>query len=508
MQQLPIGLNDFEKIRKGNYLYVDKTKHLFEIATKGNYYFLSRPRRFGKTLMIDTLKCLFEGRKDLFEGLYVYDKWNWEETYPVIRIDFASGDIKSLDRLIEKILYSLKKYEDKFEIKCETKDISLRFDELITKTYKKYNQRVVLLIDEYDKPILDNLTKKELAEEIRETLANFYGTIKGLDKCLQFVILTGVSKFSKVNLFSKLNNLTDLTLYHKTPTICGYTEKELDIYFYEHLKGIDREKIKKWYNGYAWLGDSVYNPYDILFFIDNNYQFRPYWFETGTPTFLIKLMKEKQYFVPDLENIEATDLVLGSFDVDNIDIEPLLWQTGYLTIKNTKMRGDRTIYILSYPNEEVRYSLNDSLLKSITNNYVKVQNKVYDYLLEGDIENLINQFKVLFSSIPYSNFANNYISSYEGFYASVLYSFLASLGVNLIAEDITNKGRIDLTILIDNKVYIIEFKVGKENPLKQIKEKKYYEKYQEKNKEIYLIGINFSKEEKNIVSWEEENVKC
>ncbi len=515
MKKLPIGLNSLEKIIKGNYLYVDKTKNILQLIDSGDYFFLSRPRRFGKTLTVDTLKHIFEGNKDLFKGLYIYDKWNWDEKFPVIRIDFSGGDFSSSQGFKERAMAILEKNQENLGVNCTKKDISNCFDELITKTYKKYNKPVVVLIDEYDKPILDNIEKPELAEEIRDLLSNFYGVIKGLDEYLRFVLLTGVTKFSKVNLFSKLNNLYDITVNEDFSDICGYTEDDLDKYFSEYLKGVNREEIRKWYNGYSWLGEKVYNPFDILLFISNKHKFRPYWFETGSPTFLIKLMKKKKYFIPELEGIEATDSMLGSFDVYTMKIEALLWQTGYLTIKDTKKRFDNSlVYRLSYPNLEVKKSLNEIVLEYIScldsNAKTGFQNKLETYLLEGNVDGIMENFKSLLSAIPYTNFTKNEIDSYEGFYASVIYAYLASLGVDLIAEDVTNKGRIDLTILLPDKAYIIEFKVKSEreekDPLTQIKEKKYYEKYLNKVKDIYLIGMTFDKEERNISEYKYERL--
>ncbi len=514
MKKLPIGLNSLEKIIKGNYIYVDKTKKLYDLLEAGQYFFLSRPRRFGKTLTVDTLKHIFEGNKDLFKGLYIYDKWNWEERFPVIRIDFSGGNFSTKEKFEERAITVLEKNQILLGIECTKKDPSNCFEELILKTYQKYQKPVVVLIDEYDKPILDNIEKPELAEEIRDLLSNFYGVLKGLDEYLRFVLLTGVTKFSKVNLFSKLNNLYDITVNRKFSDICGYTEDDLDKYFSEYLKGADREEIRKWYNGYSWLGEKVYNPFDILLFISNEHQFRPYWFETGSPTFLIKLMKKKKYFIPELEGIEATDSMLGSFDVYTMEIEALLWQTGYLTIRGTKQIGERESYLLGFPNLEVKISLNEFILKQLSNVepnlYSTSIEKVYNGFVSGDIEAVISVLKSLLSAIPYTNFTKNEIDSYEGYYASVIYSYLASLGVDLIAEDITNKGRIDLTILLPEKAYIIEFKVKNENedkdPLEQIKEKKYYEKYINKVQEIYLIGITFDKGERNITEYKYERL--
>ena len=515
MKKLPIGLNSLKTIINEGFLYVDKTRQIYELIHSGRYYFLSRPRRFGKTLTVDTLKNIFEGNKELFKGLYIYDKWDWSKKYPVIRIDFSGGNCSTEDKYNERVFTILETNERNLGISCNKKDPANCFYQLITEAYEKYKMPVVVLIDEYDRPILDNIENPEQAEKIRDLLANFYGVLKGLDEYLRFVFLTGVTKFSKVNLFSKLNNLYDITVNEDFSDTCGYTEDDLDKYFSEYLKDVDREQVRLWYNGYSWLGEKVYNPFDILLFIANKFKFRPYWFETGTPTFLMKLMKQQRYFIPALEDIRATDELLGSFDVYTMEIEALLWQTGYLTIKGTRQLGMRQSYIISYPNQEVKISLNEHIVKYLsgisTATYSESVEKFYNILLSGDLDSLINNFKSLFASISYHNFTKNEIDSYEGYYASVIYAYLASLGITLLAEDVTNKGRIDLTVLVKDKAYIMEFKV-KENvsvgkpPLEQIKEEKYYEKYQGKVKEIYLMGITFSREERNIISFQYEKL--
>ncbi len=513
MKKLPLGVNDFKKIRSENYIYVDKTRFVYDLVTNGEYYFLSRPRRFGKTLLVDTLRRLFEGRKELFEGLYVYDKWDWGKKFPVIKIDFSSGDVQSVDALKEVIIDNIEDHKKKYSVDFPDSDqMGLLLKKLVVSLFEKYNSQVVILIDEYDKPILDNITDRELARKLRRILSDFYGVIKGLDEYVRFVFLTGVSKFSKVNLFSKLNNLSDITLNRKYSTICGYTESELDKYFSDFLAGVNREEVREWYNGYSWLGERVYNPFDILQLIDNEFFFKNYWWETGTPTFLIELMRENRYFIPDLEEIEATDEILGSFDVDYIAVEALMWQTGYLTIKGTKRVGPRTYYKLSYPNLEVKMSLNDVILNYLSslreNTKSRLGEECYNSLASGDVEKFIEVMKRLLASLPYTSYTKNEIAKYEGYYINVIYSFLASLGLDITAEDITNKGRIDLTIRVEGKIYVLELKMSRigEDPLSQVREKKYYEKYVGKG-EIYLVGLVISDEERNVVKFEWEKVK-
>ncbi|MCX8083504.1 MAG: AAA family ATPase, partial [Calditerrivibrio sp.] len=277
MKKLPIGISTFKTIIEENYVYVDKTKEAYELIENGQYYFLSRPRRFGKSLFLDTLRSIFEGKKELFEGLYIYDKWNWSKKYPVIRISFNDGNFKSKESFRQTLYEILKRNQDILEVECD-RDLSLSgcFRDLIYLSYKKYSQKVVILIDEYDKPILDNIEDRELATVMREELKGFYAVIKGSDEYIKFVFITGVSKFSKVSLFSGLNNLEDITLNPRYATIAGYTHRDLETVFSEHLKGQDYEKIRRWYNGYKWLGEAVYNPFDILLFISNGYMYRNY----------------------------------------------------------------------------------------------------------------------------------------------------------------------------------------------------------------------------------------
>ncbi len=332
MKKLPIGIQTFSEIIEGNYVYVDKTFEAYELAINYKYVFLSRPRRFGKSLFLDTLKELFEGNKRLFEGLYIYDKWMWEEKYPVIKISWT-GDLSTLQKVEERAIDIFKKNQKRLGIECENiGNPSSCFNDLIQKTYEKYNQKVVILIDEYDKPILDVIEDMEQARINREFLSGLYSIIKDNDAYIRFAFLTGVSKFSRASIFSGLNMLTDISLNPRFGNICGYTQHDLETIFKPYLENVDMEKVKRWYNGYNFLKDNVYNPFDILQFISNNFLFRNYWFETGTPSFLIKLIKEKKYFLPSLSNLQVDDKILSSFDIEYMDLEVLLYQSGYLTI--------------------------------------------------------------------------------------------------------------------------------------------------------------------------------
>jgi len=514
MRKLPIGIQSFEKLRTDNFIYVDKTEYIYELTKENGYYFISRPRRFGKSLLVDTIKCLFEGRKELFEGLFIYDKWNWDEKYPVIKISFGSQQSKRSEDLERYIQLRLKDIAKLYGVEIESNLYYEIFEELIKKLSKI--NRVVILIDEYDKPIIDKIEDVEVAKELREVLKGFYQVIKDCDEWIKFVLLTGVSKFSKVSIFSGLNNLNDITIDDNFSGICGYKEEDLDRYFREYLNGVDRELLRLWYNGYSWGGERVYNPFDILLFFSKRNDFRSYWFETGTPTFLIKLLMNKKFFIPDIEHIEANDTILSSFEIERISPVTLLFQTGYLTIKEIIHQSEKRIYILSYPNKEVRVALNDYILKDYVNDdsseQVSISNRIYRSMRDGNVEVAVKEFQRLFSGIPYQWYVNNRLNEYEGFYSSIFYSVFNSLGLECIAEDITNRGRIDLTIKIDNYLYIFEFKVIEEiedskKPLEQIKERRYFEKYQRENKEIILVGIEFSKEKRNIKEYAFEKVK-
>lgn len=508
MKKLPIGIQSFEGIRTDEYYYVDKTPFVAKLVGEGKYYFLSRPRRFGKSLFLDTLRQAFLGKKELFEGLYLENNWDWNIKYPVVYIDFGEGSISSADHLKDVIESVVSKNAKIYQISLTEKLLERKLIELIEKLFEKHKEKVVVLVDEYDKPILDRIEDKEEAIKIREVLKNFYSVLKPLDVYLKFVFLTGVSKFSKVSLFSGLNQLNDITIDERYSSICGYTQEELEEVFAEELKGEDLEAIRCWYNGYSWLGESVYNPFDILLYLQKK-KFHPYWFETGTPNFLIKLLVQKRFYMPNLTELVASENLIGSFDVDAIEPENLLFQTGYLTIKRYKQSNRGLRYYLGYPNKEVQISLNDYMAAYLTQvgaENERLKDKLDKYFEKADIEGFKDVLKSIFASIPYEWYRSNEISGYEGYYASVVYSFLAGAGFDMVAEDYTSKGRIDLTIKYEGRCYIIEFKVVELEPegkaLAQLEAKRYAEKYRGKFQEIYLIGIEFSKENKDLVSFE------
>ena len=525
LKKLPIGIQTFSEIREENYIYIDKTDIAYNLIESYKYVFLSRPRRFGKSLFLDTLRNIFEAKKKYFKGLAIENKWDWGIPYPVINISFAKGRIESRKELDDRIIKILKENQKNLDLECEDKDDAAGcFSELIIKAREKYNQRVVVLIDEYDKPILDNITgnfssKNEstfssfedtkTAEEIRNGLINFYSVIKGNDEFLRFAFLTGVSKFTKTSIFSGLNNITDISLNKKFGDICGYSQNDIETTFKPYFVGVDMKKIKQWYNGYNFLGNNMYNPFDILQFIGNDHTFRNYWFETGTPTFLMKLIKKNNYFLPRLSNLRVGEQLLNSFDIENLDIEVILYQSGYLTIEKVETFGIQTLYYLKIPNLEVQSSFNDQVVQLFQQDQtIKIDHQIsiQESLSTQNFEKLKTSFQSIFSSIPYNNYTKNNIADYEGFYASVVYVYLQSLGLNIIGEDVTNKGRIDLTIIMENAIHILEFKVDETGGLKQIKDKNYHEKYLHINKDIYLICIEFDSKEKNISKMEWEKI--
>ena len=356
-KKLPIGIQTFAKIREENCYYVDKTGYVLSLIEQGSHYFLSRPRRFGKSLFLDTLKELFEGNQSLFKGLMIHDQWDWSVTYPVLRISLGGGVVRDRADLEATLHQQLSYHEERFGLPAAFPEIRSRFLELIRRVHAQTGRRAVILIDEYDKPILDRIEEPDIASEIREGLKDFYSVIKDSDAHVKFAFLTGVSKFSKVSLFSGLNNLKDITLDKRFSALCGYTDHDLETIFAPEVVGLDRHEIREWYNGYNWLGDAVYNPFDLLLLFDQR-EFRPWWFETGTPAFLIKLLAQRQQFTPNLARIMATESLLSTFDVGNMPVEALLFQTGYLTIDSARYLPGRLELTLRYPNKEVQSSLN------------------------------------------------------------------------------------------------------------------------------------------------------
>jgi len=510
LKNLPLGISTLSKLLENNCVYVDKTEYAYHLTSQSGAFFLSRPRRFGKSLFVDTLKEIFEGNQKLFEGLYIHDKWDWTKKYPVIKLDFAAGMLNSRKDLDEKIHEILFLNEKNLGVTTVIKSISGRFAALIIGAREKYGERVVVLVDEYDKPILDNISELSIAKELRDGLKNLYSVLKSQDANLQFVFMTGVTKFSKVSLFSGVNQLKDITLSKFYSSICGYTDNDLQEHFSKYLAGSDPEEVKKWYNGYNWTGlESVYNPYDILLFLSEDLSFQNYWFETGSPTFLIELFRKNQYFLPDLENIEVFQRTLNSFEIESLNPITLLFQAGYLTIEKTFIEREKLVYRLKIPNQEVRLALNDYFIEDYIGSSIGLksrQDDLYNALSTGNIASFEQHIRTLFAGIPWRNFTNNELANFEGYYASVLYAFFASLNAQVIPEDITNHGQADMSIILGNHIYVMEIKVvdnlpeGKNQALEQIVQRKYAEKY--RNREgmtVHEVGLVFNKTERNLV---------
>jgi len=507
--KLPIGIQTLAKIREGGYYYVDKTAFALDLIEKGGYYFLSRPRRFGKSLFLDTLKELFEGNKKLFTGLHAESHWDWSRKHPVIRISFSDGVLRDREELDRRILDQLQQNADRLGFaRPMENDLAGAFSRLIRLAHESYGERTVVLIDEYDKPILDNIEKPDVALEMREGLKNLYSVLKGADADLRFVFLTGVSKFSKVSLFSGLNNLRDISLTSDYSALCGYTTADVEAVFAPELEGLDREKMREWYNGYNWLGEPVYNPFDLLLLFSER-AFKPFWYETGTPTFLLKLLRERPTFLPELSCLQTDAALLSTFDVGNIPTEALLFQAGYLTIASQDVRFDKYYYRLRYPNREVYQSLNNSFLQDWVpqaHESLLAQSRLGDLLLANDLAGIGEHLKAFFAAIPHQWYAKNPIANYEGYYASVFYAFFASLGLDITVEESSNAGRLDMAMRFSGRVYLFEFKLIDDVPdgsaLAQIRERGYADRHRAAGGPIHLIGVEFSRRLRTIVAWD------
>ncbi len=508
MLKLPIGLQNLREMRTQGYAYVDKTPFVAQLAEQGKYYFLARPRRFGKSLFVDTLAEAFAGSRELFEGLYLEAHWDWSRSYPVLRFDFSPGVLRSREELDQRIVAQLEELAHRWNVTLTREGIPNRFEELVLRLTEATRQPVAVLVDEYDKPILDNLVTPDLAVLMRDGLRNLYSVIKRLDPHLKFVLLTGVSKFSKVSLFSDLNNLRDLTLDPRIATLCGYTEPELTATFAEYLDGVDLAEVRRWYNGYNFLGESVYNPFDILLYLDSR-QFRAYWFESGTPTFLIELLRQRRFAIPALEDYWASEDLLGAFEVEAIEPEALLFQTGYATIHEVQQRPYGPRYRLGFPNEEVRISLPRAILRRYVPDrraQQRAADAAFEALAQDAPDRLRAALHAFFASIPHDWYRKNDLAGYEGYWASLVYCLFAGLGVETRAEEPTNQGQVDLAIQYEGRVWLLEFKLDEDGEgrkaLAQIKSKGYHQRYA--GRPVTLIGIDFSREQRNLsgFTWE------
>ena len=512
-RKLPIGVQTFRKIREEGRYYVDKTPWIGRLVDEGDQYFLSRPRRFGKSLLLDTIKELFEGSEELFRGLAIHDRWDWDVRFPVVRLDFSVGPFDEPGLADKEAMNQLDAIEREAGVEARYDTAPDRFRHLLETLHKRSGQRVAVLVDEYDKPILDVLDAPEMAKANRSFLRNLYSVIKSSDAHVKFTLLTGVSKFSKVSLFSGLNNLIDITLDPDYSAVCGYTEADLDTVFAPELPGLDRDEIRHWYNGYCWRGDEkVYNPFDVLLLFRSR-EFKPHWFETGSPKFLIDLLMERRVSTLNLDRMTGTEALLSAFDVDEMSTEALLFQTGYLTVLDEEDRDGAIRYRLGYPNREVRESLNERFLMAWlpeTSRRLADESPLRELLAANDFAGLEAFFRAVFAGIPYQWHVKNNIQEYEGYYASVVYSCFAAQGFDLVPEDSGRAGRADMTVRFNGVIYVFEFKtVEKEatgEAMRQLKEKGYADEHRRPGQSVHLVGVEFSKEERNLAAFDVERV--
>ncbi len=507
MKKYPIGIQDFRELREGGYLYVDKTREIYELVETGKYYFLSRPRRFGKSLLVSSLKYLFLGERDFFKGLWIEDKYDFEP-HPVLHFSFSSIGYKTMG-LAEALDQRLNLMAASHEIQLKRSTYDQKFAELLEKLCKK-ERKVVLLIDEYDKPLVDYIDDPGKAEMNRDILKNFFSIIKDADPFLRFFLITGVSKFSKVSLFSDLNHLRDITLVEQFETIAGYTQAELETSFDSDIeqlaqktgKSIDdlKEEIKLWYNGYSWGTETrLYNPFSILNLFASQ-RFANYWWETGTPTFLIKKLREEFHF--NLNQLVAGQVMFESFTVDDLNWLALLFQTGYLTIHAYDPSSG--LYTLDYPNREVKDTMQQHLLaafrETTKTDSLPLLINIKEALEKGEMERLVELTNVLFSTIPHQIFQQKQ----EAFFHAVLHLSFSAIGLFVQSEVNTAKGRVDTVVHTQNCIYVMEFKLDGSagSALNQIRERRYGSPFLNQGKEVIALGINFSSEEKAVAEWQ------
>lgn len=512
-QKLALGHQEFSEVINNNCIYVDKTKIIYDLVTSGKYYFLSRPRRFGKSLLANTIKELFLGNKKLFKGLWIEDKWDWEKKYPVIKISFARMDYRNLglETAIDKQLTIIAK---SYNIRLKEQTNGTKLEELIIQLSKK--EQVVIIIDEYDKPIIDYMDDIPKAEENRDILKSFYSVFKDADKYLKFFFLTGVSKFSQVSIFSDLNNLEDITIDGKYSQIVGWTKEEVEHYFPDYISEIAEKyknvypeimpQIKKMYNGYSWDGENfVHNPVSLMNLFKKQ-EFGNYWFATGTPTFLMKIIKKRQLTSFDIENQYTSSDLLDKYDFTNINLNSLLFQTGYLTMKSKNFRTGRIK--LDYPNQEVALAFSKNILNTQSNTNAEISQsllyKIIDSLFDKKIDVFIKSINVLFKNIAYQ-----LIEDKEKYFHSLFFLIVKLLGVEVEVEIQTIDGRIDAVLKTETTIYIVEFKINQsaKKAIEQIKEKEYALKYANDTREIQLLGINFETEKMKIEEYILEEYK-
>ena len=507
----PIGVQNFEKIRKDGYVYIDKTALIYQLVSSGSYYFLSRPRRFGKSLLISTLEAYFQGKKELFTGLAVERlEKDWIK-YPILHLDLNIEKYdtpESLDNILEK---SLTAWEKLYGAEPSERSFSLRFAGIIERACKQAGQRVVILVDEYDKPMLQAIGNEELQKQFRNTLKPFYGALKTMDGYIKFAFLTGVTKFGKVSVFSDLNNLDDISMRKDYIEICGVSDQELhenlDIELHEFAEtqslSYDKlcTKLKEYYDGYHFTHNSIgiYNPFSLLNAFKYK-EFGSYWFETGTPTYLVKLLKKHHYDLERMAHEETDAQVLNSIDSESTNPIPVIYQSGYLTIKGYDERFG--IYRLGFPNREVEEGFIRFLLPFYANvNKVESPFEVQKFVREvetGDYDSFFHRLQSFFADTTYE-----VIREQELHYENVLFIVFKLVGFYTKVEYHTNDGRIDLVLQTEKFIYIMEFKLNgtAEEALQQINDKRYALPFEADGRKLFKIGINFSEKTRNIEKW-------
>ena len=502
---LPIGIQDFHTIRERDWYYVDKTPHIKRLVDRGSFYFLSRPRRFGKSLLVDTLRELFEGNEPLFRGLHIHDHWDWSIKHPVVRLSFG-GKYDEPGDLHSNISSQLAMIEHSAGLQAMPEKGPDRLQNLLYRLHHATGQRVVVLVDEYDKPVLDVIDNPEMIRANRNYLGGFYSIIKGSAEHVHFVFVTGITMFSMAGLFSGLNNLLNISLDPEFATICGYTDDDLDTVFAPELPGLDRDEVRKWYKGYHWLGDEkLYNPFGLLLLFRKR-NFQPHWSETGSPTLLFRMMMDREVSPMELEHRSADKSQLSRFDVENIDIDALLFQTGYLTITAEEREGPMTFYTLDYPNFEIQYSLNDGLLDFLGHHGKEAWDNdkaLVNLLVANDFEGFADELRSFSAGIPYQWRETNGPDRYEAWYAGMLYACFRTIGLDIRVEDSSSRGRADMAVLHGSQVFVFGFRMadGEDDrdaaagqAIEQIRGKGHVEKYRDRNEPIHLIGVAFGRD--------------
>lgn len=507
----PIGIQNFEKIRKSGYFYIDKTELIYQLVKRGSYYFLSRPRRFGKSLLISTLEAYFQGKKELFEGLAMEKlEKDWIE-YPILHIDLNTQKYDTPESLEDKLNSVLDEWESMYGIRAAEKSLAMRFEGIIQRACEQTGRRVVILVDEYDKPMLQAIGNRELQDSFRETLKAFYGALKSKDGCIKFGMLTGVTKFGKVSVFSDLNNLKDISMEERYIEICGLTEKEIHHYLEPELHQLADKcrmtyeavchKLKECYDGYHFVENSIgiYNPFSILNTFDSM-KFGSYWFETGTPTYLVKLLKKHHYNLERMAHEETNAQVLNSIDSDSTGPIPVIYQSGYLTIKGYDERFG--IYRLGFPNKEVEEGFILFLLPFYTSvNKVESPFEVQKFVREvesGDYDSFFRRLQSFFADTTYE-----VIREQELHYENVLFIIFKLVGFYVNVEYHTSEGRVDLVLQTDKFIYVMEFKLdgSAEEALQQINDRHYAIPFEADARKLFKIGVNFSEKTRNIEKW-------